>query len=84
MNKNKEVTQKEPKKNKKEGFWKRFAKGCSNMFAELKKVSWPKFNKVIKQTSVVLGVVLFFLVVVTVFDFGLQALLTLLTSNSAG
>lgn len=50
----------------------------SNMWAELKKVSWPKFPTVIKQTGVVLGVVLLFLVVITAFDFGLQKLLTLL------
>ena len=48
------------------------------MFSELKKVNWPTFAKVVKQTGVVLVVVLAFLVVITTFDFGLQKLLTLI------
>ncbi len=49
-----------------------------NMWAELKKVSWPKFPQALKQTGVVLGVVLIFLIVITAFDFGLGQLLKLL------
>lgn len=45
------------------------------MVSELKKVTWPKFSKVLKQTGVVLAVVLFFLVIVTAIDFGLTELL---------
>ena len=50
------------------------------VFSELKKVTWPDFPKVIKQTGVVLGVVLLFLVFVTLFDAGLQAILKLVTA----
>ena len=42
-----------------------------DVFSELKKVSWPTFPKVIKQTGIVLAVVAIFLVVITAFDFGL-------------
>lgn len=42
----------------------------SKSFSELKKVSWPSFRTVVKQTSVVLAVVLAFLLVV----FGLDRL----------
>lgn len=49
----------------------------SGMASELKKVTWPKFSKVVKQTGVVLAVVLFFLIIVTAIDFGLTELLQL-------
>ncbi|MGN0819249.1 MAG: preprotein translocase subunit SecE [Christensenellaceae bacterium] len=86
MSDKKQVTVKENKKAngkaKKPNFFVRMFRGikrsCSNMWAELKKVSWPKFSTTLKQTGVVLGVVLLFLVVITAFDFGLQKLLTLL------
>lgn len=48
-------------------------------FSELKRVTWPTFPKVLKSTGVVLVVVLVFLVVVTGINFGLQALLDLVT-----
>ena len=48
------------------------------MVSELKKVTWPKFGTVVKQTGVVLVVVLIFLVVVTGIDSGLNALLQLI------
>jgi preprotein translocase SecE subunit len=47
------------------------------MWSELKKVTWPGFSKVVKQTGIVLGVVLVFLVVLTGIDFGLKELLDL-------
>ena len=37
-------------------------------FGELKKVTWPSFATVIKQTGIVLGVVLAFLIVMIGFD----------------
>lgn len=40
--------------------------------SELKKVTWPSFSKVVKQTAVVLGVVIFF----TVILFGIDRLLS--------
>ena len=48
------------------------------IFSELKKVSWPTFAQVLKQTGVVLVVVLCFLIVIGAFDAGLSALFKLL------
>ena len=67
-------------KNKKENFFKRMGKKFKEVFSELKKVSWPSFNKIVKQTAVVLGVVLLFMIVITLMDLGLGALLQLLTN----
>lgn len=68
-------------KNKKPNFFVRigrwFKSKFSGMVAELRKVTWPKFTKVLKQTGIVLAVVLFFLVIVTGIDSGLTALLKL-------
>jgi len=49
-------------------------------FSELKKVSWPSFGKVVKQTLVVLGIVLFF----TLFLLGIDRLLSWLFSLLVG
>ena len=69
---------------KKENWFKRTGKAigrkCKEIWQELKKVTWPKFGVMLKQTGVVFAVVLFFLVVLTAFDFGLSALLELLVS----
>jgi preprotein translocase SecE subunit len=43
-------------------------------FSELKKVTWPTFPTVLKQTGVVIAVVSFFLVVIFAFDFLLSLL----------
>lgn len=69
-------------KNKKPGFFKRIGLKLKDVFSELKKVSWPTFIKVVKQTGVVLVVVLIFLVVITGFDFGLLQLLRLVSPAS--
>ena len=53
------------------------------VFSEIKKVTWPSFDKVVKQTGVVVGVVLAFFVVIMLMDLGLGKLLTLLTSIGA-
>ncbi len=70
--------EKDKKKGKKEFFLKRFgkwvAKKIRELGAELKKVSWPTFKKVVKQTGIVISVVLFFLVVVFAIDLGLSQL----------
>ena len=58
-------------KNKKPNIFKRLGSKIKDVFSELKKVSWPSFMKVVKQTGVVLVVVILFLVVITAFDFGL-------------
>ncbi len=51
-------------------------------FSELKRVTWPSFPKVLKSTGVVLVVVLAFLVVVTAINYGLNALLDIVTGLS--
>ena len=74
------ATKKEVKKTKSKkgpGIFKRMGMKIKDVFSELKKVSWPSFAKVIKQTGVVLAVVLVFLVVIMLFDWGLMELLKL-------
>ena len=61
------------KKEKKGGLFRKLKEAWS----ELKKVTWPDFAKVVKQTGVVLGVVLVFLVVIAGVDFCLEQLLQL-------
>ena len=84
----KEVKQKGNKvqkteKNKKPFFLIRWAKSIGikfrEIFMELKKVTWPTFGKVVKETGVVLAVCLFFLVVITAIDLGLGELVNLIT-----
>ena len=53
-----------------------------DVFSELKKVNWPTFGKVVKQTGIVIAVVLVFLVVIFAFDFGLMELLKLVAPRS--
>ncbi len=66
-------------------FAQRIAKTFKEIISELKKVEWPPFKQtknnagVLQNTSTVLVVVLFFIVVITAFDSGLAALLKLLT-----
>ena len=72
------ATKKENKKTKSKkgpGLFKRLGMKLKDVFSELKKVNWPSFAKVIKQTGVVLAVVLVFLVVIMLFDWGLMELL---------
>ena len=76
---NVEATKKEKKKaNKKPNIFVRFGRKMKDIFSELKKVSWPSFSKVVKQTGVVIVVVLAFLVVISAFDFALYELLKLI------
>ena len=58
----------------------KLAKKTKETVSELKKVSWPSFGKVVKQTAIVLGVVLFF----TVILFGIDRLLSWLFSLLIG
>ncbi|MCM1368331.1 MAG: preprotein translocase subunit SecE [Roseburia sp.] len=64
------VKEKKEKKNKEPGKVRRWFK---DFFSELKKVTWPSFSKVLKQTGVVLFVTVCFLLVMIAFDslFGL-------------
>ena len=75
----KQDVKKSNKKNKKPGFFARIGAKCKDVFSELKKVSWPSFGKVVKQTGIVIAVVLVFLIVITAFDFGLSELLKLIS-----
>ncbi|MBE7088072.1 MAG: preprotein translocase subunit SecE [Clostridiales bacterium] len=68
---------------KKPNIFVRFGKKCKEIFSELKRVTWPTFPKVLKATGVVLVVVLAFTVVVTGVNYGLQALLDLITGIGA-
>ena len=69
---------KKQKKNKEPGFFKKIGMKIKDIFSELKKVNWPTFPKIVKQTGIVLVVVLAFLVVITAFDTGLYNLLKLI------
>ena len=64
------VKEKKEKKKKEPGRIRRWFK---DFFSELKKVTWPSFSKVLKQTGVVLLVTIIFLLVMMAFDglFGL-------------
>ena len=75
----KQDVKKSNKKNKKPGFFAKIGAKCKDVFSELKKVSWPSFGKVVKQTGIVIAVVLVFLIVITAFDFGLSELLKLIS-----
>ena len=60
----------------------RMGRKLKETFSELKRVTWPTFPKVLRGTGVVLVVVLAFLVVVTGINYGLQALLKLVTAGA--
>ena len=70
---------KKQSKSKKDNIFKKIGRKFKEVFSELKKVTWPDFKTVVKQTSVVLGVVVLFLVVITLMDFGLGELFKLVT-----
>lgn len=66
VNKNGKASEKaKAKKNREPGRIRRWFK---DFFSELKKVTWPTFPKVLKQTGIVLMVTLCFLVVMIAFD----------------
>ena len=73
-----EVKAKDVAKKKKDKVKKpnKVAKALKDTGNELKKVSWPKFGTVVKQTGIVLVVVLVFTLVI----FGLDRLCSWLTS----
>lgn len=78
MSEVKKVENKNKKPSKVGAFFKRIGRKFKETFSELKKVTWPDFAKVVKQTGIVIGVVLAFLVVLTAFDYGIQALIRLI------
>lgn len=82
-NKKKLEDKKNPKnKNKKDKKEKgKLKRKTRETLSELKKVTWPSFGEVCKKTGVVLVVVLVFAVVLFGIDYGLGALMTLLTGK---
>ncbi len=64
---------------KKPNIFVRMGRRLKETFSELKRVTWPTFPKVVKATCVVLVVVLTFTVVVTGINYGLNALLDVIT-----
>ena len=70
-------------KNKKPNVFKRLWTKLKEIFSELKKVTWPSFGKILKQTGVVIAVVLVFLIAIGVMDFGLSELLKFVFDKAA-
>lgn len=66
------------KKEKKDNVFKKTGKKLKETNSELKKVTWPKFGKVVKQTGVVISIVLIFAVVLLGIDKLLEFLFGLL------
>ena len=66
-------------KNKKPNWFRRVGAKIKETFSELKRVTWPKFNTVLKTTGVVLVVVVAFLAVITGVDAVLSLLLGLIS-----
>lgn len=69
------VKKKEAKQPSKVGRW------FKDFFSELKKVTWPTFANVLKQTGIVLLVTVCFLVVMILFDLLFNFLYDLLLSG---
>ena len=65
-NQEKKTDNKATKKKSGEGFFKKISRKLKDVFAELKKVTWPSLPKAIRSTCVVLVVVVIFTVAVTV------------------
>jgi len=59
----------------------KFSQRVRDLFAELKRVKWPTFPHALKQTGVVLGMVLIFSVVLFGINYGLAELFKLLTKG---
>ena len=66
--------------NKKPNVFRRFGNFLGK--SELKKVTWPSFATVVKNTGIVLAVVIFFTLIIGAADFGLSAALKALTGVS--
>ncbi len=62
-------------KAKKPNLFQRLGRFFVKSWSELKKVSWPTFKTVIKNTIIVLAVVLFFSVLIFGFDTGFMYLI---------
>ena len=60
----------------------RIRRSFKEMFSELKKVSWPTAKKTMSMFGIVIAVVLFFLVIISAFDYGIINLIELLMKHS--
>ena len=67
--------------NNKPSWFRRVGAKIKETFSELKRVSWPKFNTVLKTTGVVLVIVIAFLIIVTGVDSLLGWLLELISQG---
>ena len=76
--------QKNKKGDKKPSVGKRMRRAFKEMFSELKKVSWPTAKKTASMFGIVIVVVLFFLVLISAFDYGIMQLIKLLMDASVG
>ena len=68
----------EKKGEKKPNIFKRMWRKIKEVFSELRKVTWPSIPKTIRQTGVVIAVVLVFLVIIGLVDWGFSALFSLI------
>jgi len=59
---------------KKPNIFVRMWRKLKEVFAELRKVTWPTFGKVLGQLGIVIAVVLFFLIVITGINTGFNEL----------
>ena len=75
---------KDKKKDKKKKEPSKAGRFFKDFFSELKKVTWPSFGKVVKQTGVVLLVTVIFLLVLMAFDSLFGYLYDLLVSGLGG
>ncbi len=78
QNTTKEKTKATKKPAKKEKKQNALVKGTKGTISELKKVTWPTFGKVVKTTSIVIGVVVLCTLVLFALDRGLSFLYDLL------
>ncbi len=72
------------KKDKKQSPGARIRKAFKEMFSELKKVNWPTAKKTASAFGIVIVVVLFFLVIISAFDYGIMQFIKLLMDASVG
>jgi len=76
-------TVKTVEKKKRPNLFKRLWKKIKELASECKKITWPTFGKTMQQLGVVLLVVVLFLIVISLFDWGLSFLLKLIRPETA-
>ena len=72
------------KDNKKPAVGAKMRRAFKDMFTELKKVTWPTAKKTASMFGIVIVVVLFFLIIISAFDYGIMQLIKLLMNASVG